>query len=283
MPGSMRRSSRWRREADRGRGQLVGAGRGVLREQQERSLSPSSDPSWADESLVWTVTLTEFEEGLEYLLTSLCDRPGRWILIAEDAVQPNHFWQALAFEDGSLVTEIVSNHYLRGNDRWTGRQEPHWSAWDGSALIHQRRPNWIHVEYTTSPAVAEVAAQAVESMRQVFGLDRWDRLNVRLFSSPNRGSTPASPEYVSDSLPSKIDASPSDRLFVRVDPDARNEDLVRAVNDALDRVFGPVRDTPDERDPFPTIHEWTTRTGRCIERGEQSFPTAARGSRSSPP
>ena len=244
----------------------------VLREQQERSLSPSSDPSWADETLVWTVSLTEFEEGLECLLTSLCSRPGRWILVAEDAARPNHFWQALAFEDGSLVTEIVSNHYLSGNDRWTGRQEAELVALGWERPDPPRRPNWTHVEYTTSPEVAEVAAQAVESMRRVFGLDSWDRLNVKLFSSPNRGNTPASPEYVGDDLPSDIDVSPSDRLFVRVDPDTCNEDLVRAVNDALDRVFGPVRDTPEERDPFPTVHEWTTRPGRCIVGGHLIDP-----------
>ena len=250
----------------------LGQAEEVLREQRERSLSPSSDTSWGDETLVRTVSLTEFEEGLECLLTSLCARPGRWILVAEDAAKPNRFWQALAFEDGSLVTEIVSNHFLRGSDRWTGNQEATLATLGWDRPDPPGRPNWTHVEYTTSPEVAEVAAQAVESMGRVFGLDSWDRLNVTLFSSPNRGSTPASPEYVGDDLPSDIDACPSDRLFVRVDPDTSNDDLVRAVNDALDRVFGPVRDTPEERDPFPTVHEWATRPGQCIVGGHLIDP-----------
>ena len=45
------------------------------------------------------MTLAEFAEDLEDVLRSLCERPGRWILIAEDVAHHHHFWQALCFED----------------------------------------------------------------------------------------------------------------------------------------------------------------------------------------
>ena len=84
----------------------------VLAEQREHAISPSLGLLEGDGREEWTITLAAFSDGLEHLLKSLCARPGRWILIAEAADRPPLFWQALAFEDGSLVTEVVSNHYL---------------------------------------------------------------------------------------------------------------------------------------------------------------------------
>lgn len=167
----------------------------VLQEQSERSLSPSSDPVWGNESLDSTLTLAEFAHGLGRLLTTLCSRPGRWILIAEDEAQRCHFWQALAYEDGSLVTEVASNYYLDGTDRWSGGQEDKLAALGWERPNPPGRPNWIRVEYTTSPAVAEVVRQAMATLWRVFGLGGDDGLIVKLFSSPNRGDTPATPEY----------------------------------------------------------------------------------------
>ena len=69
------------------------------------------------------MTLAEFAEDLEDVLRSLCERPGRWILIAEDVAHHHHFWQALCFEDGSLHVEVVSNYHLEGDDRLTAAQE----------------------------------------------------------------------------------------------------------------------------------------------------------------
>jgi hypothetical protein len=85
----------------------------VLQAQQEHGISPSSVP-WDDEREEWVLPLASFEGALEDLLGRLCRRPGRWILIAEDNARRHHFWRALAFEDGSLVTETVSNYYLEG-------------------------------------------------------------------------------------------------------------------------------------------------------------------------
>lgn len=43
------------------------------------------------------------------------------MLIAESG--PHRYVQALAFEDGALIAEVVSNHWIEGNFRWTSQQE----------------------------------------------------------------------------------------------------------------------------------------------------------------
>jgi hypothetical protein len=51
------------------------------------------------------------------------------------------------------------------------------------------------VEPTHAPAVDEVAARAVATLRAVFGLHDESQLFVKMFPSPIRGDTPASAEY----------------------------------------------------------------------------------------
>jgi hypothetical protein len=108
----------------------------VLQEQRAQCISPNL--SWTVTSDEWTVTLAAFELGLPDLLESLCARPGRWILIAEDDECRHHFWQALAFEDGSLVTEVVSNRYLEGTSVGRQRTRLAWSNWAGTRRINPR-------------------------------------------------------------------------------------------------------------------------------------------------
>ncbi len=163
----------------------------VLQAQREQGLSPSSVP-WDDAGQEWVLPLARFEHDLEELLERLCRRPGRWILIAEDNEQPYRFWQALAYEDGSLVTEVVGNHYLEGEDRWTPEQESRLLTLGWECPRPPRRPNWINVEYSTSPPVDEVAKRASATLRRVFELGAGDHVFVTLLSSPLRGDTPAS-------------------------------------------------------------------------------------------
>ena len=139
-----------------------------------------------------TICLGDFERGLSGLLRRLCERPGRWILIAEDCRHPNHFWQALAFEDGSLVTEAVSNHYLTSKDRWTPEQEGALAELGWRVPEPPLRPNWLWVEATTSPDVEGVVRLASATLRGVFGIGDEGRLLVKMFGSPRRGRTPAS-------------------------------------------------------------------------------------------
>jgi hypothetical protein len=67
--------------------------------------------------------LAALSDGLEWLLESLCARPGRWIVIVEPVDRPHYFWQALALEDGSLCTEVVSNHHLPDEHPWSRSEE----------------------------------------------------------------------------------------------------------------------------------------------------------------
>jgi hypothetical protein len=165
----------------------------VLQEQRQQNISP--DLGWRQTRDEWTVTLADFALGLPDLLQSLCERPGRWILIAEDARRLTRFWQALCFEDGSMVAEIVSNRYLQGDERWTPWDEDRLLALGWEPPDQPRRPNWLVVESTTSPPIDVIAERAIATLRRIFGLDDADRLNLIMFSSPIRGDTPAVAEY----------------------------------------------------------------------------------------
>ena len=165
----------------------------VLEEQRQRSLSPSSAPNWDAGQVERAITLEEFSEGLEDLLGSLCCRPGRWILIVE--VGPVSYWQALTFEDGSLVAEVASNHWREPDDQMTPDEEERLRGLGWEDPDPAGSPNWTRVESTTSPDVAGVARQAVETLGGVLGAGKDQKVVVKLFSSPNRGDTPASPEY----------------------------------------------------------------------------------------
>ena len=175
----------------------------VLAERRESAISPSLRSSDDGGYLEWTTTLADLSGGLERLLESLCRRPGRWILIVEHERRRHLFWQALAFEDGSLCTEVVSNTYLEGDDCWTSEQEDRLLAlgWDPPEL--PKRPNFIHVEYTLAPDTGSESRRAIATLRELFGLDDDGEVFVKMFPSPIRGDTPASPIYSTDE-----DASP---------------------------------------------------------------------------
>jgi hypothetical protein len=167
----------------------------VLAEQRERAISPSPalfDHAGREE---WTITLTAFSGGLEGLLESLCARPGRWILIVEPVERPHLFWQALAFEDGSLCAEVVSNHYLSDDHHWSRSEEELLLASGWKWHIKPYLTNWINVQSTTTPDIASVANQALRTLRELFPMGADDKLLVKMFSSSIRGDTPASPEY----------------------------------------------------------------------------------------
>jgi hypothetical protein len=84
----------------------------------------------------------------------------------------------------------VSNFYLEGEDRWMPEQNGWLSALGWDPPKPPKRPNWIKVEYTTSPPVGEVAERTSATLREVFGLGANDEVFVKLFSSPIRGDTP---------------------------------------------------------------------------------------------
>jgi len=164
----------------------------VLLEQHEQALSPSSSGAWEDFRHEWTVSLGSFELGLGALLDRLCCRPGRWILIAEDARSSYRFWQALAFEDGSLVVEVASGIGCPDSERLSPEAEGLLVELGWDAPEPPSSPNWRRIEATTSPDVAGVATQAMRTLHDVFELTDRDQVLLALLPSPRRGGTPAS-------------------------------------------------------------------------------------------
>src|SRR5580700_9367918 len=163
----------------------------VLQEHREQSISPSS--AWRQSGETWTMSMATFKEGLEGLLASLCERPGRWILIVEDGACPSHFCQVLIYEDGSLVAEVVSNRFLAGRERLSSEDEGRLVELGWEPPNPPNRPNWIVIEPTMWPQTASAASRVASTLKGVFKLADEDIVVVRLFSSPLRGSTPANP------------------------------------------------------------------------------------------
>lgn len=170
----------------------------LLQEQRAQRISPCQAATWDARDASSLVSLSTLGDGLKNLLDSLCGGPKRWILIVEDVHRQNRFWQALAFEDGSLVTEVVSNYFLPEEECWTAKQERQLTKLGWDAPVPPTTPNWISVEYTTSPETGLVRCRALATLRFVFGLSLDDKVLVRTFSSPRRGCTPASTEYPED-------------------------------------------------------------------------------------
>jgi hypothetical protein len=164
----------------------------VLKEQREQSLSPSSSGEWHESKTTITVTLSTFENGLADILGGLCGRPGRWVLICHVVGSLNRFWQALAYEDGSLKVEVVSNAYLGDDECHSAKSEELLTMLGWARPSPPDSPNWRRVEATTSPPIEDVARQAVRTLREVFGVGDEDRLEIVTFDLAGRQGTPAS-------------------------------------------------------------------------------------------
>jgi hypothetical protein len=219
----------------------------VLAEQREHSISPSEGAAWDRSQEQTVISLATLAAGLEEVLSALCARPGRWILIVEHNLQRQLFWQALAFEDGSLCTEVVSNHYLDGEDRWTPEQEVRLLALGWDPPNPPKRPNWIHVEATTSPDTATEGRRALATLRDLFGLGDDNEVLVKMFSSTLRGDTPASPVYETD-ITKRERNQLTQVHYLRPDVENSDDDLLATAETWLDAILGKV-ESGDEREP----------------------------------
>lgn len=175
----------------------LAAAEGLLYEQRSRSISPSSyTGSWSDGVHESTSTVREVGAGLEDLLRQLTQAPGRWIFVIRDARTPAHYIQFLSYEDGSFLAEVVSNYFLDQlqdtRPRWDEAQEKKLAALGWQAPAPTWLPNWTEIWPVYAPKVDVVAARARRTLAEVFGLSDDDAVVVRMFSSPNRGKTPAS-------------------------------------------------------------------------------------------
>ncbi len=226
----------------RGRAALddwLAAAEHLLSQERDRCISPSSViGTWAE---AWTMslrTLADVEQQLPTILQRLVDWPGRWILIIEDAECHHHFWQALAFEDGSLVAEVVSNYYLDGDELLSPEDAARLTQLGWETPDPPRRTNWITIHPTYSPPVDKVAQRAMRTLREVFGLTEGDLVLLKMFSSPIRGDTPASPVVVEESEPESTEPPGTSRTYARPDPDASYDELKAWARSFVDAVLG---------------------------------------------
>jgi T3SS (YopN, CesT) and YbjN peptide-binding chaperone 3 len=164
----------------------------LLADQREQSISPTIHGSQYGETHLSDQTLGDFALRLPELLGRLTSDPGRWILIIEETASWNRYVQLIAFEDGSLVTEVVSNINLDATERWDTEREELLAKIGWSRPEECGSPNWRRLYPTVTPPVDEVARMLLCTLRTVFGLRGRDLLTVKMFSSPRRGRTPAS-------------------------------------------------------------------------------------------
>jgi len=168
----------------------------VFAEARNDAVSPSiATGPWDDHRTEQNTTLAELEAILEGLLRRLVFGPGRWALIAED--RDGRYVQVLAFEDGSLVAEAVSNKYLQTEQRWIEADEDRLLALGWGRPV-DKRPNWRVTYPTISPDVAEVSALLLATLRTVFRLGQEGPLRLTMHSSRQREGTPASQATAGD-------------------------------------------------------------------------------------
>ena len=222
----------------------LGRAEEVLSEQREHAISPSEGTVWDQSQEQAVISLATLSAGLERVLSALCGGPGRWVLIIEPNLRRHLFWQALAFEDGSLCTEVISNTYLEGEDRWTTEQEHRLVMLGWEPPNPPKRPNFINVEATTSPETGVVCRRAIATLRELFGLDDEDEVFVKVFSSCLRGNTPATPIYEADTdnvEEGDTAAQTSPRHYFRPNMDASDEEMEADIRVWLGGILGPDR------------------------------------------
>ena len=142
----------------------------VLSEARDDALSPSiATGPWDEHRTEQGTTLAELGGHAGGAAQPARVRAGRWALIAEDS--DGRYVQALAFEDGSLIAEVVSNNYLQGERRWSEADEEKLLAlgWDRPV---GKRLNWRVSYPTISPDVAEASALLLVTLRTVFAPGR---------------------------------------------------------------------------------------------------------------
>jgi hypothetical protein len=109
-------------------------------------------------------------------------------------------------------------------------------------------PNWSRVEATTSPAVDDVALQAVEAMREVFGLRDNDLVLTKLFPSGLRGDSPASPDH-RDEPGDVARAADTDEANPHPGPDATEDEMVARAMEFIGLTWDRQGTAPDWIDP----------------------------------
>ena len=165
----------------------------LLTAEREHAISPSTVAAPSTEPAVWKMRLSTLRRDLIGLIDLLVSNPGRWILIL--CVGPHKYGryvQLLVCEDGSIVAEACSNNFLEGSDRLSSEEERSLVTIGWKEPRPPDKPNWWAVWPTIHPDTKEVAHLLLGTLEGVYALCGAEMITCRLFSSPKRGSTPAS-------------------------------------------------------------------------------------------
>jgi hypothetical protein len=165
----------------------------LLAAQPEHAISPSTVPPPRTEPAVWEMRLSTLRRDLVGLIDLLVRSPGRWILIL--CVGPHKYGryvQLLVHEDGSVLAEACSNNYLEGSDRLSTEEEVALVTIGWKEPHPSDKPNWWAAWATIHPDTKDVAHLLLGTLEGVYALCGAELITCRLFSSPLRGSTPAS-------------------------------------------------------------------------------------------
>jgi hypothetical protein len=169
----------WLEEADR-----------VLADQRKALLSPSqTGRTWDYHKSVVTTTVSEIRRCLGQLLRRYTAAPGRWIVIIDQPEVPGYYVQFICYEDGALIAETVSNHYLPEALWLTEEQEDALTRLGWKHPDPPHVPNWVTVHPTVDPPVSEVAARAIKTLG-VLGMKPESAVVLKIFTSPNRRDGP---------------------------------------------------------------------------------------------
>ncbi len=165
----------------------------LLVAQREHAISPSTVPPPSTEPAVWKMRLSTLRRDLVGLIDLLVRSPGRWILILD--VGPHgvgRYVQLLVHEDGSILAETCSNSYLEGSYRLSSEEEAELVTIGWKEPHPSDKPNWWAAWATIHPDTKDVAHLLLGTLEGVYALHGAELITCRLFSSPLRGSTPAS-------------------------------------------------------------------------------------------
>ncbi len=165
----------------------------LLAAEREHAISPSTVPAASTEPAVWKMRLRTLRRDLVGLIDLLVRSPGRWILIL--CVGPHKYGryvQLLVHEDGSVLAEACSNNYLEGSDRLSSEEEAELVTIGWKEPHPSDKPNWWAAWATIHPDTKDVAHLLLGTLEGVYALRGAELITCRLFSSPLRGSTPAS-------------------------------------------------------------------------------------------
>ena len=110
-------------------------------------------------------------------------------MIIRQPETPGYYVQFICYEDGALIAEAVSNHYLPEALWLTKEQEDTLSRLGWKHPDPPQVPNWVTVHATFDPPVFEVSRRAIKTLK-VLGMKSESAVLLKIFTSANRRDGP---------------------------------------------------------------------------------------------